>query len=161
MQHLKARGRRAAYEVTGNVVWLTRRADPILALKQSLMCLSGQIERSGRLKTDIATAIGVRRYELYKCSASRGGLARERSLAAAQSIHFDCLLKFVHAIAAAGSETRAQKREPAARLDPLARSIRDLEASLERARLLSREVLAQCQRPDWREHITAPGQPPP
>ncbi len=159
MRYLKRRGPRAAYDVTGNVLWLTRRPDPITALKQSIARLADEIARSGRLKADIAAAIGVRRYELYRRSAALGSRASERTLAAAQGTHVECLLKFVHAIAAAGAESRAGKREPAAPLDPLAKSIRELEASVERAQRLSKGMLRHCQTRDCRGGASPPSRP--
>lgn len=167
MQHLNGRGGKIAYDVTGNVVWLThprkhrgcRRVDAIDALKQSVTRLVGEIERSGRLKTDITAAIDVRRYELYRRSETLGAHASDRGLAAAQRIHVGSLLKFVYAIAAAGSDDRAGEPKPAARPDPLAKSIRELEASVMRARRLSQDVLTQCQRRDWREGASPRGQP--
>ncbi len=154
-----ARRRKVPYNVTANVVWLTspasdrdcRHIDPINSLKQSVARVAAEVERSGRLKAEIAAAVDARRYPLYGRSMTLGTRASERSLAASQRIHVGNLLSFVHAIAAAGSSHRAGKSESAARLDPLTASIRELEAILERARRLSRDVLAECQRRDWGE----------
>lgn len=154
-----ARRRKVPYNVTANVVWLTspasdrdcRHIDPINSLKQSVARVAAEVERSGRLKAEIAAAVDARRYPLYGRSMTLGTRASERSLAASQRIHVGNLLSFVHAIAAAGSSHRAGKSESAARLDPLTASIRELEAILERARRLSRDALAECQRRDWGE----------
>lgn len=159
VRDLSARRRKVPYNVTGNVVWLTspasdrdcRHIDPINSLKQSVARLAAEVERSGRLKAELAAAVDARRYPLYGRSMTLGTRASERSLAASQRIHVGNLLSFVHAIAAAGSSHRAGKSESAARLDPLTASIRELEAILERARRLSRDVLAECQRRDWGE----------
>lgn len=159
MRYMSGRTIEAAYKVTGNVVWLTQparkrdgpRGNALASLQQSVTCLVGQIERSGRLRADIAAAIETRRYELYRCSMSVGERASSRALAAAQRAHVGSLLKFIHAAAAADCDRRPEEREVPARLDPLARSIRELEASVDRARRLSRDVLAQCQRPDRRD----------
>lgn len=156
MQCLTGRGRKTAYDVTGNVVWLARpapargrrSADPIASLKESVIRLTSQIERAERLKADIATAVDARRYELYKGSAGSDEHGPARALAGAQRMHVDSLLKFVHAIAAAGRDHAPRTSAPLA--PSLARSIRELEASVERTRQLSRDVLAQCQRRDWR-----------
>lgn len=169
MPHLNRRGRKAAYEVTGNVLWLVRRrtngpgsrsADPIASLKQSVTRLTCELERSERLKADIAQAIGARRYELCRRSMNLGVSALNRSLAAAQDICVGSLLRFVHTLAAAGAGERGGNAASAARLDSLAKSIGELEANLERARCLSRDMLAQCQRRDWRSFASAPGQLP-
>jgi len=167
MRYMRGRSSKAAHDVTGNVVWLNRpagkrdvpRVNAVASLQQSVTRLVGEIERSGRLKADIAAAIETRRYELYRRSASAGARASNRSLAAAQRDHVGSLLKFIHTIAAAGSDGRPAEREGPARLDPLARSIRELEASVKRAHRLSRDVLTQCQRPDWRESVSPLGQP--
>ena len=158
MRHLSGRGGKAAYDVSGNVIWLScpgknprlAPADPVASLKRNMRRLVDQIERSGRLKADIEAAIGTRRYELYRGCATSGARATEHSFAAAQRLHVGSLLKFLHAVAAAGSDSgdRAASRDVAAQLNPLTRSIRKLEASVLRARQLSRDVLAQCQRRD-------------
>jgi hypothetical protein len=147
---------KASYKVIGNVVWLAgppkdqdrRRTDPAASLKESITRLIAEVERSGRLKADIAAALDARRYALYQRSTTLGVRASNRSLAAAERSHVGSMLKFIYTIAAAGSTHRAGKIEPAARLDPLTRSIRDLEAGVMRARQLSQDVLAQCQ---WRD----------
>lgn len=147
---------KACYKVTGNVVWLAgppkdqdrRHIDPAGSLKESITRLMAELERSGRLKADIAAAVDARRYALFRRSTALGVCASNRSLAAAERSHVGSMLKFIHAIAAAGSDHRAGRIEPAARLGPLAQSIRDLEAGVMRARQLSRDVFAQCQRRD-------------
>lgn len=162
---MNRRGRKADYSVAGNVVWLSgstndrnrRRADPVASLRKSVSRLIGEVERSGKLRADIAAAIDARRYELYRRSENLGARASDRRLAAAQQLHVASVLRFVHAIAAAaGSERRAGKRVPAAHLDPLSESIRDLEASVMRTRQLSQDVLARCRR-DWRAGASPPG----
>lgn len=167
MQYMSGRSSKAAYKVTGNVFWLTKparkrdvpRVNALASLQQSVTRLVGEIERSGRLRADIAAAIETRRYELYRCSSSAGARASSRGLAAAQRAHVGSLLKFIHTIAAAGPDRRPDEREVPARLNPLARSIRELEATVSRAQRLSRDVLIQCQRPDWRESVSSLGQP--
>ena len=112
MRFMSGHGGKATYNVTGNVIWLTSpakdrdcgRIDSVTSLKQSVARLIAEIERSGRLKADIATAVAARRYELYKGSVTLGAHASDRTLAAAQRIHLGSVLKFVHAIAAAGSD---------------------------------------------------------
>jgi hypothetical protein len=158
VQSVNGRAGKAAYHVTGNILWLRQPAkgrdlrgiDPIAALKQSVARLVGEMERSASLKADIAAAMDTRRYELYRHSAALGTRASDRGLAGAQRVHVGSLLKYVRAMAAAGSVDRAQERAPAARLGPLAQSIRALEASLERARWLSADMVTQCQGRDWR-----------
>lgn len=153
-----SRPTKASYKVTGKVVWLAgppkdrnrRQIDPAASLKESITRLMAEVERSRRLKADIAAAVDARRYALYRRSTTLGVGASNRSLAAAERTHVGSMLKFIHAIAAAGSDHRAGRIEPAARLDPLTQSIRDLEAGVMRARQLSRDVLAQCQWRDWR-----------
>ena len=167
MQHMSGRRGRAAYEVTGNVLWLTRparkrdrpRGTVLASLQQSVTRLVGEVARSERLRADIAAAIETRRYELYRSSVSTGERASSSTLAAAQRAHVGNLLKFLHAAAAADGGRRAEAREAPARLHPLARSIRELGASVDRARRLSQEVLTQCQRPDWRESLSPLGPP--
>lgn len=147
MRLVSGHGGRATYSVAENVIWLAcppkdrscRRIDAVNSLKQSVTRLIAEVERSGRLKTDIAAAVDARRYELYKRSVTVGAHASDRTLAAAQRIHLGSVLKFVHTIAAAGPERRAVKIKPAASLDRLAKSIRDLEATVVRAQQLSRE----------------------
>lgn len=155
--------RTRSYDVSGNVVWLTppagnrrlRNVDLLATLGSSLARLAGEVRRSERLKADIAAAVDARRYELFRRAASLGPRASTRSLAAAQRSHVGSLLQFIHAIAAAGSEPRAGELRAPTRIAPLARSIRELEASVERAGQASRAVLQQCQVPDWREGIAA------
>jgi hypothetical protein len=166
--YLNGRGRKTTYEVSGNVVWLAAyptkgrdrlSANPVASLKQSVTRLVGEIERSERLRAEIAEAIDARRYELYRRSINVGVKASNRNLAAAGRTHLGSLLKFVHALAAAGAGERGGDSGSAARLDPLSRSMRELEASLERARRLSRDMLVQCQRCDWREGSSALARP--
>ncbi|HJS90340.1 MAG TPA: hypothetical protein VJ738_10285 [Steroidobacteraceae bacterium] len=158
MQYLSGRMPHAkvACESRGNVIWLTfpargpkrRPSASITSLPQSIAALAREIERSGKLNSDIAAAVDAGRYERYKVSMS--GPHEDRMLAGAQRLHLTSLLKFVHATAAAGSDARARENRSAARLDTLAGSIRELQASLERARELSRTMLQQSQRRDWR-----------
>lgn len=167
MRSLNGRRRRAAYSVTGNVVWLSfpardldfRRVDPIALLKRNLAQLVGEIERSERLNTDLAAAIDARCYQLYRHSARRKVSTTDRCLAATQRNHVGTMLQFLHAVAATGRDQGPGAREPAAQCDRLAYSIRELEASLQRARRLSQAVLTQCQRRDRREDISPAGQP--
>ena len=71
-----ARRRKVPYNVTANVVWLTspasdrdcRHIDPINSLKQSVARVAAEVERSGRLKAEIAAAVDARRYPLYRRS---------------------------------------------------------------------------------------------
>lgn len=145
---------KVARESTGNVIWLTfparnqqrRSDDPIASLKQSVAALAREIERSGKLNSDIAAAVDAGRYERYKVAVSAGAHA-DRMLAGAQRIHLTSLLKFVHTIAATGFGARREDRT-AARLDTLTGSIRELQASLERARVLSWAMLEHSQRRD-------------
>lgn len=154
---------RGRYDLTRNVTWLafeagqreSRRDAALTALHQSVSLLVGQIQRSERLRADIAAGIEIRRYELYRRSVSAGAGASHRSLAAAQRVHLGCLLQFVHAIAAAAPEDHARDSDPAAPREPLVTSIRELEASVSRTRRLSRDMLTECQRPDWREGASA------
>jgi hypothetical protein len=158
MQYLSGRAcnGRVGCEVRGNVVWLTypardrkrRSASPLDSLKQSASTLTREIERSMELRTDIAAALDARRYELYRGSTSSGARATDCSLARAQGIHLSSLLRFVHTMAAAGADDRRGTSGPATQLDPLRRSLRELQVSLERTRALSLKVLAQCQRHD-------------
>jgi HAMP domain-containing protein len=122
-----------------------RLPDPVTSLKQSVSVLAREIKRSDKLKSDIAAAVDARRYALYRGSTMSGTRAADCSLAWAQSVHLSGLLRFVHSIAAAGSDDRISSRTE---LDRLTESLRELRASLERARELSRNVLAQCQRRD-------------
>ena len=158
MQYLKGRipHTKVACESRGNVIWLSfpardpqrRSTDPVASLKQSVAALAREIERSGKLNSDIAAAVDAGRYERYKVSVSAGARA-ERMLAGAQRIHLTSLLKFVHTIAGAGSGARAREDRGAARLDTLTGSIRELQASLERAQELSQTMLEHSQRRDW------------
>lgn len=167
MQHSSGRGRKTAYTVTENIIWLARPAplrrarpaDSLASLQRAVSQLVGEIQRSQCLKAEIAAALEARRYELYRCSVSAGGRASSRSLAAAQRAHVGSLLKYIHGIAAAVPGHRAGACDPPPPAQPLARSIRELGASVSRARRLSQDMLTQCQRPDWREGI-APLDPP-
>ena len=153
------RSRKAPYAVSGNVVWLVpataarnhSRIDPIASLRQSMSRLAAEIDRSDKLKADITAAIRARRYQMYKCSTHLGAHASARSLAAAQSMHVGSLLKVVYAIAEAGGLQAGGEREPSARPDPLAQSLRELDRSLRRARQLSQDMLAQCRSRDRRQ----------
>ncbi|MGA7539461.1 MAG: hypothetical protein WBW93_11935 [Steroidobacteraceae bacterium] len=152
MRYLSGRApnERVGCEIRGNVVWLTypardrkrRSTDPAASLKQSVAVLAREIKRSDKLKIDIAAAVDARRYALYRGSTMSGAHAANCSLARAQSIHLSGLLRFVHSIAAAGSDDRTRSTTE---LDRLTGSLRELRASLERARELSRNVLMQCQ----------------
>jgi len=158
MQYLSGRASndRVSREVRGNVVWLTypardrnrRPSSPVDSLKQSASTLAREIERSKELRTDIAAALDARRYELYRGSTTAGARATDSSLAKAQGAHLGSLLRFVHTMAAAASDVRGRTSGPAAQLDLLRRSLRELQVSLERTRELSLNVLAQCQRRD-------------
>lgn len=147
---------KVARESRGNVIWLTfpargpkrRPSASITSLTQSVAALAREIERSGKLNSDIAAALDAGRYERYKVSASAGADA-DRMLAGAQRLHLTSLLKFVHATAAAGSDARARENRRAAPLDTLTRGICDLQTSLERARELSPTLLEHSQRRDW------------
>lgn len=157
MQYLTRRGKKVAYKRTGNVLRLTRCVDPAASLKQNVTRLVGEIERSGRLKTDIGAALDERRYELYRRSTTLGKRASDRSLAAAERTHVGSLLRFIRAIAAQ-CDDRGARRLSAARPDSLSASIRELETNLERARQLSRDMLAQCQGRGLRAGSSPPGQ---
>lgn len=162
MKSLPPRGSRVARAVEGNIVWLTYpararkrlSADPVASLKQSVADLALTIGRAEKLRTDIAAAISARRYEVYRRSTISGPTATERGLAHAQRVHLNCLLKFVHTIAAAGAADPAQE----VRVDPLARSIGELKTSMQRAKQLSRDVLAHTQCRDWSSLTSRPPQ---
>lgn len=125
-----------------------------VSLQESVARLGREIERSRQLKADISAAVEDRRYELHKCSTTIGPRAAERSLAAAQRGHLASLLKVIHAIAAAAAAKSGDRAPPARRalpFDPLARNIRELGASVERARRLSQDVRVECEGRGWRE----------
>lgn len=146
MRHPNARAKRLSYEIVGNVLWL-RSHDPVRALGQSVTRLTAQIERSGKLKADIAAAVELRRNELYRRAVFAGAQASERVLARRQRDHVGRLLAYIQAVAAAPRSEPPGTGGSAAE-DPLKRSILDLEASLERARQLSRAFLRECRRRD-------------
>lgn len=149
--------RKVAYNRIGNVLWLSASGkeqssgDPVASLKQSVERLAGEIARSGRLKTDITAALDARRDQVYRRSMTLGAGTFDRSLAAAERTHVGSLLKFVHAIAATGSNGSRGGGASAAHHDSLTDSIRELETHLERARLLSRDMLTQFKTCDRRE----------
>ncbi|HVS77261.1 MAG TPA: hypothetical protein VHE11_10015 [Steroidobacteraceae bacterium] len=153
MRYLSGRSRMPVYRVSGNVVWLIRAAedrdrrcpDPIASLEQSVMRLSGELRRCKQLQTDITAAVDSRRYELCRRSEMIGARALDRNLAASQSIHLGRLLQFVRSVAAQRCTDCPLEGNPPAQLERLARSIRQLEGTLERSRWLSRDVLAQCR----------------
>lgn len=147
MQHVSGRtpGASVVREVRGNVIWLDypardhkRSTDPVASLKQSVAILSREIERSGTLGSEIAAAVEAGRYELCKISTTHA----DRSLARVQRSHLGSLLRFVRAIAATGSGDGARASQPASQLDSLTKSIRELQASLARARRLSRDLMS-------------------
>lgn len=132
----------------GNVIWLRGRetspTDAVASLKRTVAALAREIEWSHRLRTEIASAVRERRYEIYKGSVIMGRDA-DTGLARAQDLHLSTLLRFIHAIAAAGSDEQPGECRPAARFDRLAASIRELRASLTQAQQLSRDMLRQSR----------------
>jgi len=149
----------ATYEVTGNVIWVSlarrdRRTDrghtrSALAgtLAKRVAQLGREIERSRELQCEIAAASTAQRYELFKFLAHSKERSWEWALASAQRAHLLSLLKFVRAIAAAQSV--ASRTALGTRSDPveaLAKSIRELQASLKRTRELTQGLLAQRPR---------------
>ena len=153
MDSLSSRTAAAIRDSTGNVIWLARPgqdrkrppADPVAALKQSVARLALEIERSGRLRSDIATAVRTSRYTQYKSSAQSGAQAAERSLVRLQGTHLISQLQFVHAIASVRSASSAVNKQIDL-LAPLTASIRQLQANVKRARQLSQDMLSQSQR---------------
>ena len=158
--------RRATYEVRGNVIWVripTRRHQPtrpnaLLTLVQSVARLGSELERSRRLQSEIAEASVARRYEMFKFRSAQRQTP-DWALAAAERAHLNGLLRFVHAFARGQSRSEAQRelqgesqgesqgeaqREtqgelPASR-EALARSLRELRLSVERAKELTRSL---------------------
>lgn len=153
MRYLSRRTGNTVRGTRGNVVWLAdprasrsrSSTDAVASLKQSVARLAAEIERSGNLRAEIATAVSARRYAAYKYATTLGTHAAERCLVRAQDTHLISLLRFVHAIAATPSADRARNEKRVAPSDPLPTTIRELKASVRHARELS-GILSQSQR---------------
>jgi hypothetical protein len=158
------RGAMPVRKVTGNIIWLSDPERPrkgpssftesLSSLQRSLARLTRQIERSGKLKAEIATAVDDRRYELLKRSIGTGTRVAERSLVTAQCVYIRDLLRIVHSIAAEHPGSRISMTQGAPS-DPLARNIRALGGRVRFAGELTRDVRAGCESRDWRRGKSA------
>jgi hypothetical protein len=143
--------RKATYEVSGNVIWVAiprgsraaRGRELTARLAHGVAQLRREIERSRELRCELAAASAAQRYEVFRLWPLRRHAASSGHLANAQRSHLDSLLKFVSAIAHPQPSRRMLDRTESA--DSLAKGVRDLQFSVERAQELTRGLLGYCR----------------